>query len=154
MGGWSFRGTAYLNLDDKGRLAIPARQREILSRGDCSRLVITAHPHPCLLIYPEPTFAEVEAKLVAMPAHREETALLQHLIIGYANDCEPDAQGRVPLTPPQREFAGLDKRVVLVGAGNRMEVWDEAAWQQRMQVVRSLDLTKLAADPATASFSF
>ena len=154
MGGWSFRGTAFLNLDDKGRLAIPARQREVLLRGDGARLVITAHPQRCLLVYPEPTFTELEAKLIAMPAHREETAALQRLIIGHANDVEPDAQGRVPLTPAQRAYASLDKRVVLVGVGNRMELWDEAAWQQTMQIVESIDLARLAADPATAGFSF
>lgn len=153
MGGWSFRGTAILNLDDKGRLAIPARQREVLLRGDCSRVVVTAHPHPCLLIYPEPTFIEVEATLVGMPAS-EEVALLQHLLIGHANDCEPDAQGRIPLMPAQREFARLDKRVALVGVGNRMEVWDEGAWQARQQAMRSMTLTQLANSPATAGFTF
>lgn len=153
MGGWSFRGTAFLSLDDKGRLAIPARQREVLLRGDCSRLVITAHPHPCLLIYPEPTFAEVEARLVGMPA-RDEVALLQHLLIGHANDCEPDAQGRVLLTPPQRVFAGIDKRVALVGVGNRMEIWDESAWQARQEAMRAINLAQLAADPVTAEFRF
>lgn len=149
-----FRGTHLLNLDAKGRLAIPARQRERLARICDSRLVITAHPHRCLLVYPEPAFEEMERKLNAMPAHSEETEALQRLVIGYAHDVEMDAQGRVLVTPAQRKFASLDKVVALVGRVNRFELWDEAAWQKTIGEAEMVDLKRLAANPETASFSF
>jgi MraZ protein len=116
--------------------------------------VITAHPQRCLLIYPEPGFAELERKLNAMPAHLKETTALQRLLIGYANDVDMDAQGRVLLTPAQREFAALDKRVALVGMVNRFEIWDEAAWQATIKDAEEVDLSSLAENPETATFSF
>ncbi|MBK5930906.1 division/cell wall cluster transcriptional repressor MraZ [Halochromatium salexigens] len=149
-----FRGTQFLSLDAKGRLAIPSRQRERLMQLCDSHLVITAHPQRCLLIYPEPGFAELERKLNAMPAHLEETTALQRLLIGYANDVDMDAQGRVLLTPAQREFAALEKRVALVGMVNRFELWDEAAWQATIKEAEGVDLARLANNPETASFSF
>jgi MraZ protein len=149
-----FRGTQFLSLDAKGRLAIPSRQRQRLADLCGAHLVITAHPQRCLLIYPEPGFAELERKLNAMPAHLEETTALQRLLIGYANDVEMDAQGRVLLTPAQREFAGLDKHVALVGMVNRFELWDEAAWQTTIKQAEDVDLAQLAKNPETASFSF
>lgn len=154
VGGRSFRGHAVLNLDDKGRLAIPARQREVLARFESPRVVITAHPHRCLVIYPEEGFAELEEKLRRMPASRRETSNLQRLIIGHASEADPDSQGRVPLTAGQRSYARLDKRVVLVGVGNRMEVWDEAAWEAETGEAEGVNLEALAADPTTADFSF
>lgn len=149
-----FRGTQFLSLDAKGRLAIPSRQRERLTQLCDAHLVITAHPQRCLLIYPEPGFAELERKLNAMPAHLEETTALQRLLIGYANDVDMDAQGRVLLTPAQREFAALEKRVALVGMVNRFELWDEAAWQATIKAAEGVDLSRLADNPETASFSF
>ncbi|MEA3640209.1 MAG: division/cell wall cluster transcriptional repressor MraZ [Lamprobacter sp.] len=149
-----FRGTQFLNLDAKGRLAIPSRQRERLAQLCDSHLVITAHPQRCLLVYPEPGFADLERKLNAMPAHLQETTALQRLLIGYANDVEMDAQGRVLLTPAQRAFAGLEKRVALVGMVNRFELWDESAWQTTIRNAEDIDLSRLANNPQTASFSF
>lgn len=149
-----FRGTQFLSLDAKGRLAVPSRQRERLERLCDSRLVITAHPQRCLLIYPEPEFVELERRLNEMPAHMPNVAPLQRLVIGYANEVEPDAQGRVLLTPAQRRFATLDKRVALVGMVNRFELWDEDAWNATIAEAEAVDLQGLAANPDTASFKF
>jgi len=148
-----FRGTHYLNVDAKGRLAIPASQRSLLADYCDSKLVITADLQRCLLLYPEPHFAEVERKLNAMPTFADATRVLQRVIIGYATQVQPDAQGRVLLSPSQRDFARLDKRVALVGVGNRYELWDEAMWQEKLREAEAFDLKSLAADPAMADFS-
>jgi len=145
-----FTGTQVLSLDDKGRLAIPARQRERLAKVCDSRLVITADPQRCLLVYPEPTFDELARKLNALPAFAKETRALQRLLIGYANEVEMDGQGRVLLTPAQRDYARLDKRVVLVGQYNRFELWDEAAWQQTLAESEAVSLEALSGHPDTA----
>lgn len=148
-----FRGTHYLNLDAKGRLAIPASQRALLAEYCDSRIVVTADPQRCLILYPEPHFVEVERKLSAMPTFAEATRVLQRVIVGYATSVQPDAQGRVLLAPSQRDFAGLDKQVALVGVGNRYELWDEAAWREKLREAEAFDLKSLAADPAMADFS-
>jgi MraZ protein len=133
-------------------MAIPARQRDRLAEVCDSRLVITADPQHCLLVYPEPTFAEMARKLNEMPAFAPQTRALQRLLIGLANEVEMDAQGRVLLTPSQREYAQIDKRVVLVGQVNRFELWAEDAWQQTLRESQEISLESLSENPATAAF--
>jgi len=147
-----FTGAQTLNLDAKGRLAIPARQRDRLAQICDSRLVITADPQHCLLVYPEPSFAEMARTLNAMPAFAPETRALQRLLIGLANEVEMDGQGRVLLTPAQREYAHIDKRAVLVGQVNRFELWAEEAWQQTLKESQAISLESLSANPDTAAF--
>jgi len=148
-----FRGTQYLNVDAKGRLAIPASQRALLADFCDSKLVVTADPQRCLIVYPEPHFVEVERKLNAMPTFADATRVLQRILIGYATSVQPDAQGRILLSPSQRDFAGLDKQVALVGVGNRYELWDEAGWREKLREAEAFDLKSLAEDPAMADFS-
>jgi len=124
-----FRGAYGLNLDAKGRLAIPARFRERLQSCCASRLVITVDRDRCLLIYPEPTWTEIERQLERLPSFNPETRKLQRLYIGNAHDVDMDGQGRVLLPPTLRHFASLDKRVALVGQGKKFELWDEETWQ-------------------------
>ncbi|WP_408034163.1 division/cell wall cluster transcriptional repressor MraZ [Thiorhodovibrio winogradskyi] len=143
-----------MNLDAKGRLAIPARQRERLARMCDSRLVITADPQHCLLVYPETTWAEIEHKLMKLPSFDPTSRSMQRLLIGYANDVEIDTQGRVMVTSEQREYANLDKRVALVGVGNKFELWDEAIWRQTLKDAEaSFDMANLAASPELGSLS-
>ncbi|MGB5831250.1 MAG: division/cell wall cluster transcriptional repressor MraZ [Thiohalocapsa sp.] len=148
-----FRGTHYLNVDAKGRLAIPASQRALLADFCESKVVVTADPQRCLIVYPEPHFAEVESKLNAMPSFADATRVLQRVIIGYATSVQPDAQGRILLSPSQRDFAGLDKQVALVGVGNRYELWGEEVWREKLREAEAFDLKSLASDPAMADFS-
>lgn len=123
-----FRGVSFLNLDTKGRLAIPTRYRERLQSSCDSHLVITVDRDRCLLVYPEPTWVEIEHKLDQLPSFNEQTRMLQRLYIGHAQEVDMDGQGRVLLPPALRSFASLDKRVALVGQGKRFELWDEDAW--------------------------
>jgi MraZ protein len=123
-----FRGVSVLNLDAKGRLAIPARYRERIQSSCASRLVVTVDRDRCLLLYPEPAWAEIERKIAALPSFNSANRATQRLYIGHAQDLEMDGQGRVLLPPELRTFASLEKRVALVGQGQKFEIWDAEKW--------------------------
>lgn len=125
-----FRGVSSINLDEKGRLAVPTRYRSELS--DCcdNQIVVTVGLDKCLLLYPLPEFEEIERKLVKLPALNKKAKRLQRLLIGHATECDMDGQGRFLIPEPLRRFAELDKRVVLIGQGNKFEIWDEEGWNQ------------------------
>jgi MraZ protein len=149
-----FRGVSILNLDAKGRLAIPARYREQLQACCASRLVITVDADHCLLIYPEPNWVEIERKLERLPSFNPTARKLQRLYIGHAQDVEMDAQGRVLLPPSLRSFASLDKRVALVGQSNKFELWDEDAWVgRRDEWLNEADLQQMESATDFASLS-
>ena len=124
-----FRGASKITLDAKGRLAVPSRYRErLISRAE-GRLVATVDREGCcLLIYPLPDWEEIERKLVRLPAFNKQARRLQRLMVGYAKELEMDGQGRVLLPRELRDFAGLDKRAMLLGQGNKFELWDEERW--------------------------
>lgn len=123
-----FRGVAKLNLDSKGRLAVPAKHRDVLLEQYAGRLIVTADPSKCLLIYPQPEWEPIQQKLMSMPSFNARARSLQRLLVGYAEDVELDSSGRILLSSPLRQFAGLDKHVMLVGQGHKFELWDEEQW--------------------------
>ena len=129
-----FRGVSEINLDDKGRLAIPTKYRAELA--DCceSQVVVTVGLDRCLLLYPLPEFEEIERKLVKLPSLNSQAKRLQRLLLGHATECELDGQGRFLIPEPLRRFAGLQKRVAMVGQGNKFEIWDEDAWSQAREL--------------------
>ncbi|KAF0191587.1 MAG: hypothetical protein FD165_1656 [Gammaproteobacteria bacterium] len=126
-----FRGVNALNLDAKGRLSIPAKYRDRLREICGGHLVVTIDRDHCLLLYPLPEWEQIERKLVQLPTLNKQSRRLQRLLIGHATECELDGQGRILLPPPLRKFAQLDKAIVLIGQGNKFEVWDEACWNER-----------------------
>jgi MraZ protein len=126
-----FRGVNPLSLDSKGRLAVPTRYRETLARHCNGQLVMTVDRDHCLLLYPLPDWEEIERKLVKLPSFNKQARRLQRLLIGHATEVELDASGRILVPPPLREFASLDKSVVMIGQGNKFEIWDETAWNAR-----------------------
>lgn len=123
-----FRGANALNLDAKGRMTIPARHRDVLQSCCQGRVVITVDRGPCLLLYPQPKWEIIEKQLSEFPNYHQPTRDLQRLLIGHATECEMDGQGRLLLPPTLREFASLDKRVMLIGQVNKFELWDEQVW--------------------------
>lgn len=125
-----FRGVSQLNLDTKGRIAIPSRYRAVLEDKAQGRVVVTVDRDGCLLLYPSPEWDQIEQMLMSRPNLHPQVRRLQRLLVGHATDCELDAQGRLLLPSPLREFAGLDKKVVLVGQGNKFEIWDEQNWSR------------------------
>jgi len=126
-----FQGAAQLNLDAKGRLAIPARHRDgLVSAGD-GRLVLTAHPHRCLLLYPEPAWQPIRDKILATPSFDPRSAAAKRVLVGNARDVEIDAAGRILIAPELRETAEFDKQVWLVGMGSHFEIWSDAGWRRQ-----------------------
>lgn len=128
-----FRGVTQLSLDAKGRLAIPARYRSELVSFCEGRLIVTADPSRCLLIYPQPAWEPIEQKLNNLSSFDPRTRSLQRLLVGNASDVEMDAAGRILVSPPLRQFAGLSKDVVLVGQGTKFELWDEGQWNLQIE---------------------
>ncbi|MBC8210958.1 MAG: division/cell wall cluster transcriptional repressor MraZ [Gammaproteobacteria bacterium] len=127
-----FRGASNLSLDAKGRVVLPARYRELLSEICNGQLVVTIDiDQPCLLIYPLNEWEIVEQKINALPGGvNKAVRRIQRKLIGYATDIEVNESGRLLLTAPLRNYARLDKKVVLIGQGNKFELWDEQLWDK------------------------
>ena len=129
-----FRGVTTLNLDAKGRMAMPSKYRERLMAQSDGQLVVTVDlSDPCLLLYPLCEWEDIERKLVNLPSLDPAAQKLKRILIGHANDCDLDAAGRVLLPAPLREFAQLDKHVVMIGQGNKFEIWNEQLWNDRRE---------------------
>lgn len=126
-----FQGSHSINMDAKGRMAIPSKYRDLLAAACGGRLVITANPYEkCLTIYPEPQWQAVSAKISALPNGHKQVRRLQRLVLGYATEFELDGNGRVLLSPMLRSYAGLDKKLVLVGLNEKAELWSEDSWNE------------------------
>jgi MraZ protein len=125
-----FRGIAQLNLDSKGRLAVPARHRDLLLDRCAGHLVITADADRCLLVYPLPDWELIQQKLEGLSNLDPRVRDLQRRLIGFAVDVDMDNSGRVLIAPALRQYAQLEKNVVLVGQGKKFELWNEENWEQ------------------------
>ena len=124
-----FRGVHNVNMDAKGRLAVPTRYRALLQENNNGSLVITIDTEErCLLVYPLNEWEPIQRKLEALPSFNAAARRIQRLVIGHATDVDMDGNGRVLLPPPLREYAGLEKKLVLMGQGNKFELWDESHW--------------------------
>ncbi len=124
-----FLGTHTPRLDDKGRLALPARFRPELEGG----VVICKGQERCLAIYPADEFARVTDSLKSAPVTDRRVRDYSRVLFASASDETPDAQGRIRIPPMLREYAGLTKDCVVIGANTRVEVWDAAAWQAYLE---------------------
>ncbi len=112
-------------------MVLPARYRERLAEISNSQLVVTIDTdQPCLLLYPLNEWEIVEDKINALPGFNKVVRKIQRKLIGYATDIEVDANGRILLSGPLRTYAKLEKKVVLIGQGNKFELWDEQLWEQ------------------------
>ena len=125
-----FIGGSTVNLDAKGRLAFPTRYRaELMDRCD-GHVVLTVDENRCLSLYPRPDWDDLQRSLVGMPNQDGRVRNLQRVLLGHATELELDKNGRVLIPQRLRDFAGLDKRVVLTGLGNKFEIWNEEAWEK------------------------
>jgi MraZ protein len=126
-----FRGINAINMDAKGRLAIPKRYRAAIEEASDNELVATIDLHsPCLLIYTLDEWEAIERKLISLPNMDPQARLVQRLLLGHASEMEMDSQGRVLLPGLLREHAGLDKSAILLGQGNKFELWSQSAWDE------------------------
>ncbi len=130
-----FRGVNAINLDAKGRMAMPARYRDQLISHCQGRLVATIDTDDrCLLLYPLPEWEDIQRKIEALPSFNKAARRVQRLLIGHATDIELDGSGRVLLPLPLREYAGLEKKVTLLGQGKKLELWSEQIWSQEREL--------------------
>jgi MraZ protein len=137
-----FFGETAINLDSKGRLAMPMRYRETIQELSGGRMVLTysAFDTGALYLYPEKEWERVRDEVTGLstfnPGHRS----LQRKLVGSASAVEPDGNGRIQIPQTLRQVAGLEKRVALLGMGNRFEIWNEDILnQKRAEEERSLD---------------
>ena len=133
-----FQGATALNLDAKGRLAIPARHRESLAEASNGELILTAHPHRCLLIYPAPAWEPIRDKVLAASSLNPQSAAIKRLLVGNAREETLDSAGRLLVAPELRQFAQLDKLIWLVGQGSHFEIWSDAGWKKEQDAVFAL----------------
>ena len=124
-----FRGVNQINLDAKGRMAIPARYREQIAECCAGQLVVTIDTEErCLLLYPIKEWEAIQEKIESLPSFNPAARRIQRLLIGHATDLEMDGSGRILLSAPLREYAELDKKLVLLGQGQKFEIWSETRW--------------------------
>ncbi|MCE0490543.1 division/cell wall cluster transcriptional repressor MraZ [Pantoea sp. Mb-10] len=141
-----FRGATLVNLDSKGRLAVPMRYRDLLVAESQGQMVCTIDLHqPCLLLYTLPEWEIIEKKLARLSSMNPNERRVQRLLLGHASECQMDNAGRLLLAGTLRQHAGLTKEVMLVGQFNKFELWDEQTWYQ--QVKDDIDAEQSAQEP-------
>ena len=121
-----FLGTHTPRLDEKGRLFLPAKFRDELAEG----LVLTRGQERCLYVWPTSEFARMTEQLRQAPVTNKAARDYLRMLFAGASDETPDKQGRVTIPQMLRDYAGLDKDCVVIGAMNRVEIWDAEAWQR------------------------
>ncbi len=132
-----FQGAAALSLDAKGRLTVPSRHRDALQATppapSISKLVLTAHPDGCLLLYPAAAWEPIRDRVMGFPSLDARFSVWKRLLVGFAEEVEIDAAWRVLISPELRKFASLEKPVMLVGQGSHFEVWNQEIWEKQLQ---------------------
>jgi MraZ protein len=121
-----FQGASSLSLDNKGRLSVPTRHRDVLAAVASGQLTITRHPHGCLMVFPRPAWEQFRLRIVELPMAAQ---WWKRILLGNAMDVEIDGTGRVLVSPELRAAAKLDKETVLLGMGNHFELWDKAIYE-------------------------
>ena len=123
-----FIGEFHHNIDDKGRIAIPSKYRDILG----NNFVITRGIEHCIYVYPNDTFNHIVTKLESLPFTKKDARAFMRFFMSGATAIELDKQGRVNVPSPLITYANLSKKCVIVGTGDRLEIWDEDAFNEFM----------------------
>jgi MraZ protein len=124
-----FLGTHQPRLDEKGRVFLPAKFRDELAEG----LVITKGQERCLYVFPVAEFSRITEALRSAPVTAKAVRDYSRVFFASASDETPDKQGRITIPPALREYAGLDRDCVVIGANTRVEIWDAAAWDSYLE---------------------
>ena len=126
-----FRGCSTLSVDNKGRLAVPSRYRERLICLANGNLILTLNPlDRSLWLYPLPEWELIESKLAELSDFDRQGRRAKQMMRGYATDCQLDSQGSILIPHELREYASLGKHAVILGQGNKFEIWDEKGWKE------------------------
>ena len=124
-----FLGTHSPRLDEKGRLILPAKFREELAEG----LVLTRGQERCIYVFSQKEFERVHEQMREAPLSSRQARDYIRVFLSGASDEVPDKQGRITIPPTLRTYAGLDRELVVIGAGTRAEIWDAADWQTYLE---------------------
>ena len=124
-----FLGTHTPRLDDKGRLTLPAKFRDALAGG----LMVAKGLDHCLFVYTRAEWEEIARDTAKKSVAEEGVRAYQRFLFAGADEQRPDAQGRISIAPELRKYAGLSKDCAVIGVGNRVEIWDGAAWQRYLE---------------------
>ncbi|MCJ0825681.1 division/cell wall cluster transcriptional repressor MraZ [Luteimonas sp. 50] len=138
-----FQGETAITIDDKGRLAIPTSYRDLVAGACGNRLVITYNPFDagCLYLYPHAVWEKVRDQVNALPRTRSISRQMQLKLVGAASFVEPDGSGRIGIPASHRSACGIEKRAVLLGMGDKFELWSEQAHHAQIrQTLSDADL--------------
>jgi MraZ protein len=154
-----FRGSDPINMDAKGRMAIPTRYRALLKEACVNELVITIDmKSTCLTLSPLPEWKKFEQKVAALPAMDDVGEMLSRFVVGQAKDLQIDRSGRILIPTELRGYAQLDKKLVLVGRTQRLEIWSEANWnaerEKSQETYRDMLLDKETMSDALKNLSW
>jgi len=127
-----FRGRFQHSMDDKGRISIPLRFRELLRDRHDTRMVVTNMTN-CLVVYPFEEWSRVEERVAELPSVRADVRSFQRFFISAATECVPDKQGRILIPPALRSHAALEKDVLIVGMQTNFELWAKAKWDEEIR---------------------
>jgi len=124
-----FRGISNLSIDTKGRIAIPTKYRDEITDDFKGQMVLSVdHGVRCLVLYPMSNWVDTEQNLMGLPNLSDAVRDMKRLILGHAEDVKMDGQGRIMIAAPLREYAQMEKKIVMIGQGDKFELWDEQAW--------------------------
>ena len=123
-----FRGLNKISFDTKGRISIPTKYREQLLKISKKKLICTIDLDYCLLLYPLPSWLKIEQQIMKLPTLNTTSRKLQRLLVGHATDIDMDKSGRLLIPYELREFSMIKKEAMLIGQGNRFELWDYLRW--------------------------
>lgn len=145
-----FRGVTAINLDVKGRLAVPTRYRDEIASLCAGQLVVTINPlhfeSPSLFLYPLPEWEATQNKIESMPSFNVDVRRLQFSLVNHASDVELDGSGRLLLPSFLRDYAQIDKKAVLIGRGKKFELWSDALLEKQRATYKE-EMSKLTATP-------
>ncbi|MBS83335.1 MAG: cell division/cell wall cluster transcriptional repressor MraZ [Gammaproteobacteria bacterium] len=128
-----FKGIHNINLDTKGRLAIPTKYRESINNQVNGNMVITIDTEEkCLLLYTLQIWNEIQKRINNLPSFNKNARRIQRLLVGHAEDVIMDNNGRILISRPLRNSADLVKKVTLIGQGDKFEIWNDELWQSQV----------------------
>lgn len=135
-----FRGSSFHTIDNKGRVIIPSRFRDLIRAGGGDRVMVSSMDG-CLVGYPLDVWREIETRLLARAQKSNTMRRFRRVFIGGAHECTCDKQERILIPPALREYAGFEKDIVLVGVLDHFEIWSRDTWDTEKQALE-IDLKK------------
>jgi MraZ protein len=136
-----FRGIHLLSIDAKGRVKIPIRHQDQVTKICSGQMVLSIHPDDsCLVLYPLPDWQQLERKIGDLPSLNVHSKKLSRKLIGHACECELDKIGRILLPTSHKNYANLTNKAILSGQGTSFEIWDESSWKEQIKKLERLSI--------------